>query len=102
MEKTIILKSLIIVRNTHLPKIKAAFIISAKDIDGKYYAASTDTRQVYEHFWNNALTNEQKVPAITHMLYQLEVENGGKFGYIQQTKPEDNGKEYGTGGGEHP
>lgn len=99
MEKLIIIKSLIIVANTHLPKIKAAFIISAKDIDGKYYAASTDTRQVYEHFWNNALTPEQKVPAITHMLYQLERENGEKFGYIQQNKPLDNGKDDRTGGG---
>jgi len=102
MEKTIFIKSLIIVANTHLPEIKADYIISAKSIDGNYYAASTDIRQVYEHFWNNFLTPEQKVPAITHMLYQLEVENGEKFAYIQQIKPKDNGKEYGTGDGEHP
>ena len=96
MEKVIFIKSLVIVANTYLPKVKAAFIISAKDIDGKYWAASTDTRQVYEHFWNSALTPEQKVPAIVHMLVQLEREHGEKFGYIQRNKRTDNREDEST------
>ena len=89
MEKINTLRTLIIVPNIHLPEIKADFIISARDIDGKYYVATTDTRKVYEHFWNLLISNEDKVPAISHMLYRLKEEYGEEFRYIQPNKPID-------------
>ena len=105
MDNKINLDRLIIFPNTIYPGIKADYIISARGIEARtnrrgqiitsysHYVAYTDTRQVYDHFWNDALTNEDKVPAITHMLYQLKQEYGFDFGYLQPAKISINGKE---------
>ena len=109
MEKKITLDKLIIFPNTTNRQIKADYIISGRGVEAhtdrrgniktqtRYYMAATDIRQVYEHFWNNALSNEDKVPAITHMLYQLRQEYGCDFQYLQPSKPPTNGKDEGTG-----
>lgn len=95
MDKIVTIDKLIIVPNTHLPRIKAKYIISARGIDARegsqpeFYMAITDTKQVYDHFWNDALSDDDKVPAITHMLYRLQLENGWKFRYIQPKKATD-------------
>lgn len=97
MEKKVTLESLIIFPNPGYA-FKADYIISAHGIEAlttsggfirtkeRYYIASTNTRQVFEHFYNDALTNEDKVPAITHMLYKLREEYGCDFCYIQPAK----------------
>jgi hypothetical protein len=101
-DKYVTVESMIIFPNTVYPKIKAKYIISAKTVEAvfsngttreehSYYMAVTDTQSVYIDFWNDALTNEQKVPAITYMLYQLAQNNGVKFRYIQIIKPKENG-----------
>lgn len=101
-DEYLLVESMIIFPNTIWPKIKARYIISAKTVRavfsrGKtrethdYYIAVTDTQSVYNDFWDDALTNEQKVPAITHMLYQLAQYNGVKFRYIQINKTANDG-----------
>lgn len=91
------LDKLIIFPNTMYANIKADYIISARGIVAMtiagqikskytYYMAATDTKQVYEHYWNDALSNEDKVPAISHMLYQLKEQYGSDFSFIQPNK----------------
>jgi hypothetical protein len=100
MEKRITLDALIIFPNTMYPKVKAHYIISGRGVEAyttargdirtreTYYMAVTDTRQVYEHYWNDALSNDDKVPAITHMLVRLSEQYGGVFSFIQPAKPD--------------
>jgi hypothetical protein len=102
MSKTVTLDSLVIFRNTQYSNIKADYIISARGVEAittvrghirtkeKYYIAATDVKQVYDHFWNDALSNEDKVPAITHMLYRLKEQYGYDFGYLQPKRNEKN------------
>jgi hypothetical protein len=56
--------------------------------------AGTNVVSVFLDFWNPELTNEQKVPAIIHMIDRLEREYGYDFGYIlpnENKKEADNG-----------
>jgi hypothetical protein len=82
-KKLYVLEQLIIFPNTQYPKRKK-FIISGKDIEGGFHVADTNTESAYKDFWSEKLTNEQKVPAITHLLYCLSQYNGGEtYNYIQ-------------------
>jgi hypothetical protein len=101
-DEYITVESMIIFPNTVYSKIKARYIISAKTVlavfskgqtrqQHSYYMAVTDTQSVYNDFWNDALTDEQKVPAVSHMLNQLAQNNGVKFRYIQAIKISENG-----------
>lgn len=94
MEKVITLDKLIIFPNTQFKQSPYKFIISARGFEllfkdnrtvpvVDFYVAGTDIKSVYDHFWNPALRNVDKVPAIAHMLYQLNQVYGYKFGYIQ-------------------
>lgn len=95
MERIITLDRLIIFPNTTYTKQSPhKYIISGRgfELDAKvnahisYWMAGTDTDQVYEHFWNTLLRNDDKVPAITHMLYRLGQENDATFRYIMADK----------------
>jgi hypothetical protein len=97
MEKVVTIDKLIIVPNTMLDtkEFPYKYIISARGftvtpqvtLDYGYYLAGTNVKSVYEHFWNNALSMDDKVPAITHMLAVLWDTYGIKFGYLYPNKP---------------
>lgn len=98
MEKVVTLDKLIIFPNLGFKEVTLhKFIISARGfvlvqqglsshpiVD--YYIAGTDDEIVHRHFWNDTLSNEDKAPAILHMLKQLHDVYGFKFGYILPNK----------------
>jgi hypothetical protein len=87
MEKVFILKVMFIYPNTTAPD-KGPFIISAKDIDGNFYAADGPFKSMHDDYWSEKLTREQKVPALQGMLNALSLEYGAIFKYIQSIPPE--------------
>lgn len=102
MERIITIDQMIIFPNRGLHvEIPSKFIISARGFElhfekGRtipqidYYWTGTDTVQVYDRFWNILLSDEDRVPAITHMLYRLGQQYGMTFRYIQSIKTENN------------